>query len=420
MAGHLYALLVGIGAYPAPVPPLAGCVNDVRTMAEVLRGRVEPADLSTLVLTDGQATREAVLSALPGHLGAAGPDDTALFYFSGHGSRQAAPPERWAGEPDHRNETIVCVDSRQPGSWDIADTELAAHIAQIAATGCHVLVVLDCCHSGSGTRDVDERVRLAPDDPRVRPATSFSETAMAQATGTTRSATPPEGRGAWAPPAGRHVLLAACRSDEKAKEVTALGQYRGALSVALEAALREGDGHLTYREVLRAVSAGVQRRTVDQHPQLEATDASELDRPFLGGTLPTAPRSLTLSHLPDGWSIDYGAVHGVPEPIGDDSTELAVYPLAGETTGAPLATSTSPGRSTTASSTGPSSRPSRCAPSPSRCADPTRTPSGSGLRPQPPTRRSSRWWPTPRTPTSSSRPSTSTRRTAGSSSPGPA
>ena len=31
----LYALLVGIDAYRAPVPPLSGCVNDVRRMAEL-------------------------------------------------------------------------------------------------------------------------------------------------------------------------------------------------------------------------------------------------------------------------------------------------------------------------------------------------------------------------------------------------
>ena len=147
--------------------------------------------------------------------------------------------------------------------------------------------------------------------------------------------------GAGAGAAGRHVLLAACRSDEKAREVSVLGAHRGALSAALEATLLGGEGRITYREVLRSVTAGVLRRVGPgsaQHPQLESADASELDRPFLGGAIPATPRQLTLSRLPDGWSIDYGAVHGVPEPIGDDSTELAVYPLTAPTTGTPLAT----------------------------------------------------------------------------------
>ena len=83
------------------------------------------------------------------------------------------------------------------------------------------------------------------------------------------------------------------------------------------------------------VTSDVTSRVDDQHPQVETADATELDRPFLGGAIPTGARQLTLSRLPDGWCIDSGAVHGVPEPIGVDTTELAVYPLGGETTGAP-------------------------------------------------------------------------------------
>ena len=110
------------------------------------------------------------------------------------------------------------------------------------------------------------------------------------------------------------------------------------MSAALESALLGSDGRPSYRDVLRMVTADVTSRVTDQHPQVETADATELDRPFLGGAIPTTPRPLTLSRLPDGWSIDSGAVHGVPEPIGDDTTELAVYPLTGETSGSPLAT----------------------------------------------------------------------------------
>jgi hypothetical protein len=323
MAGRLYALLVGIDAYPAPIPPLSGCVNDVAGIAALLRERVGDTALDLVVLTDAEATRAAVSDGCARHLGRAGPEDVALFYYSGHGSQQAAPEELWDREPDHRNETLVCVDSRTEGSWDLADKELAGLLEGIAATGCHTLVVLDCCHAGDGTRDADDVVRLAPPDPRPRPAASFLGLA-------TRS-------GRWTP-AGRHVLLAACRSSETAKEVTVQGRQRGALSAALEAAVLDTDGRPSYRDVLRMVTADIASRVRDQHPQVETADATELDRPFLGGALPSTPRPLTLSHLPDGWSIDAGAVHGVPSPIGDDTTELAVYPLGGETSGSPLAT----------------------------------------------------------------------------------
>jgi hypothetical protein len=329
VAGRLYALLVGIDAYPPPIPALSGCVNDVTGFAEVLRERVGADALELVVLADGEATRSAVTTHLSDHLGRATAQDVAVFYFSGHGSQQATPEELWSIEPDRRNETLVCVDSRSPDSWDLADKELAGLLHGISASGCHTLVVLDCCHSGDGTRNAGEVVRLAPPDPRSRPAATF--VALHGPTTAVR------GTGRWTP-AGHHVLLAACRSSEKAKEVTAGGRRHGALSAALDAALLGFDGRPTYRDVLRIVTADVTSRVTDQHPQIETTDATELDRPFLGGAIPATPRPLTLSRLPDGWCIDSGAVHGVPAPRGDDTTELAVYPLTGETSGSPLAT----------------------------------------------------------------------------------
>ncbi|WP_347351869.1 caspase family protein [Intrasporangium sp.] len=325
---RLRALLVGIDAYPPPVPALAGCVNDITEMETTLRGRVPPDALDLRVLTDAAATRPAVVDAIAHHLGSAGPDDVALFCFSGHGSQQQAPPEAWSLEPDHRNETIVLVDSRTPGSWDLTDKELATLLHPVADRAGHVLVVLDCCHSGDGTRDLSlqTRVRLAPADPRPRPWDTF-------VTGARSASSGPGGvRG--------HVLLAACRSSETAKETTVEGRARGALSAVLGRALRECEGQPTYRDIHRLVAAGVAGLVADQHPQLETADATDLDRVFLGGTVTPRPRQLTLAHTADGWSIDAGAVHGVPQLIGDDSTELAVYPQDGATDAVPLATAT--------------------------------------------------------------------------------
>jgi hypothetical protein len=349
MAGHVYALLVGIDAYTGLVPPLAGCVNDVTAFGAVLQGRVAAEDLSMVTITDEDATRQTVMTQFATHLGQAGAQDVALFYYSGHGAHQDAPEELWDFEPDHQNETLVLVDSRDPGGWDLADKELAVLIAQVAASGCHLLVVLDCCHSGDATRDVDEVVRQAPPDPRHRPIESFLagtvEQAAAQAAAAAAGATTRDldqaPRERWTPPAGRHVLLAACRSSEKAKEIRTQGQHRGAMSAALEKALLQSEGTPSYRDVLLMVTSQVTTTVREQHPQFETVDSNELDRPFLGGAIPDTPRPLTLSRRPEGWTIDSGAVHGVPEPItvGDttDTTELAIYPLSAPGRGEPLA-----------------------------------------------------------------------------------
>ena len=350
MAGHVYALLVGIDAYSGVVPPLSGCVNDVTAFGEVLRGRVAAEELSMITITDEDATRENVTREFTSHLGQAGADDVALFYYSGHGAYQEAPQELWDFEPDHRNETLVLVDSREPGGWDLADKELAVLIAQVAADGCHLLVVLDCCHSGDATRDVMEVVRQAPPDLRHRPIESFLPGTVEQAAALASAAQhdtatrdldqAPHER--WTPPEGKHVLLAACRSSEKAKEIRTQGRHRGAMSAALEKALVTSEGTPSYRDVLLMVTSQVTTTVGDQHPQFETVDSTELDRPFLGGAIPDSPRPLTLSLRPEGWTIDSGAVHGVPEPIrvGDttDTTELAVYPISAEGPREPLAT----------------------------------------------------------------------------------
>ena len=67
----LRALLVGVNAYPVPVPPLTGCVNDVQAMAQTLVARVPQGDLQLLVLTDEQATRRAVTGGILAVVGAA-------------------------------------------------------------------------------------------------------------------------------------------------------------------------------------------------------------------------------------------------------------------------------------------------------------------------------------------------------------
>jgi Caspase domain len=165
MARNIYALLVGIDAYQAPVRPLRGCKNDIHQVETLLAARAQTSGdrFYAKVLTDTAATRLAIIEGFRQHLRQAKADDVALFYYSGHGSQQKSPPEFWHLEPDRLDETLVCHDSRKPGSWDLADKELAQLITEVAESKPHVAVILDCCHSGSGTRAADGMgIRRAP------------------------------------------------------------------------------------------------------------------------------------------------------------------------------------------------------------------------------------------------------------------
>jgi hypothetical protein len=326
----VFSLLVGIDAYPAPVPALHGCVNDVVAISDLLRQQVagKGLRLEPETLINQQATRQAVIDGFRTHLGRARAGDVVLFYYSGHGSQEDAPPEFWRFEPDRLDETLVCWDSRTPGRFDLADKELAQLIAGVAEPGPHVLVVLDCCHSGSGTRAAPQggiSIRRAPTDRRPRPLDSFIVSPEQVDALTRRAGEAPAAD--WVDlAAGRHVLLAACRADETAKEIPEGGQARGALSAALQWVMSQAGDQLTYRDLHKWVSARLRARVAEQTPQLECADIEDYDRPFLGGAVRRRAQYFTLSFDPaEGWVIDAGAVHGIPPVAGSETTHFAAF-----------------------------------------------------------------------------------------------
>lgn len=328
----IYALLVGLNQYDptTTVPPLQGCTNDVAAMQAYLEGRVgqDNSNLHLKVLLNEQATRQAVIEGFRSHLGQAQEGDVALFFYAGHGSQEPAPEEFWHLEPDRLDETLVCYDSRCAGSWDLADKELAKLIADVAANNPHIVVILDCCHSGSGTRgdaEASESVRRAPTDKRQRPIESFivSPEAIPAVPPVTRSLGAVSG---WRIPQGRHVLLAACQDIEEAKEYSSHGEHRGAFSYFLLETLQKANGSLTYRDLFKRTSALVQSRVSAQAPQLEASVPEDLDQPFLGGAIrPRSPHFLVSCHRQEGWVIDGGSIHGIPQPKGGETTVFALF-----------------------------------------------------------------------------------------------
>lgn len=376
MPRTVYALLVAIDEYPAGISRLHGCANDIDAVADLLNARVPAAGdaLELRILKNAEATRERIIAGFQEHLTAAGPDDVALFFYSGHGSQAPTPPEFWHLEPDRLDETLVCFNSRQSDTYDLADKELAKLIAQVAEKKPHIVIILDCCHSGSGTRAVlDGVVRRAPTDNRQRPLTSYLVTPAEATTLAARAAPPPHAAPAaptartapaaptnglvqpaptngapsvatgqaapaagapiaasdWAfLPQGRHLLLAGCRSDEEAKEHYVDGRPRGVFSTYLIETLQTANVGLTYRDLFKRVDALVRAYAAQQSPQVEATDSQDLDLPFLGGLVGSRPAYFTVTYSDEAadWIIDGGAVHGIAPIAGDETTTLALFP----------------------------------------------------------------------------------------------
>lgn len=298
----IFALIVGIDTYRA-VAPLRGCRNDAVEALGYLRSRTGDGSLQAIELHNDKATRGAIVDGIQHHLGQAGPGDTALFWFAGHGSQAPIPRELWHSEPGGLLQTLVCADSRDGDVPDLYDKELSVLLDRVAANGCHVAVVLDSCHSAGATRGaVPEPAALVrhvpPAHREPRPADLI-----------------PELRDGWAalPERSRHVLLAACRSDQLATELPMDGPSHGVFSWALLRALNDLGPGATYRELLAAARCAVEDRVQFQTPRLTGDVAA--DQPFLGGRLRHPSSGITMRHVHGRWEIDAGSCHGVPPAV---------------------------------------------------------------------------------------------------------
>ncbi|MER7056870.1 caspase family protein, partial [Streptomyces sp. NPDC000351] len=279
----LYALFVGIDDYPGR--PLRGCVNDVREAEAWLR-RQDHVASDIRRLHDGDATLAAVRTGIERHLGRSGPGDTALLWFSGHGSEEPTDAP-WEGTG--LSQALVCHDSLDDGRPPLWDTELGVLLDGIAARGAHVVAVLDCCHSGGATRD-GAAVRAVP----WRPWWSSRATVGARDGG---------GQG---PLPRRHTLLAACRPQERAHEQVLDGQVRGYFSHALLEALGKLGPSATYGGLHALVEERVRRLSSVQHPELRGGE----DRRFLSDD-PVPGSPFLLRHTAAGWEVNCGQAHGL-------------------------------------------------------------------------------------------------------------
>lgn len=321
--GSIYVLLVGIDKYPSRMaPPLLGCRNDIAEARRLLEERASASgEVVVQALLDAKATRDAVEDAVVNHLGRAASGDTALFWFSGHGTQSRAEEEAHLRiEATGRNQALVCVDG------PLLDKRLGRLLDGVAAGGAHVAAVLDCCYSGGATRGGGPTARYAP------PAADWDLSGSDDMSPMARDVSATGGQGA-----PRHVLLAAARLDQYSYEDDYAGRRHGAFTHALLGAVRAAGPEATYRELLSAADARLQRSGGRQQPVLyPAEPGGPADTPFLGGRVarPVSPYLLRLGA--HGWEVDCGAVHGLADGTGPDGTTFTVVPEDGPRPGLPM------------------------------------------------------------------------------------
>jgi len=135
------ALLIGI-VYNGTSNQLNGCINDVVAMSERLKKTFGYSDVTVLTdFTPIKPTKKNIINEIQKLIEKSKNNKEIFFHYSGHGTREI---DLSGDEKDGRDEALVPLDYQISGT--LTDDELRELFSK---SKCPVIIVLDCCHSGS-------------------------------------------------------------------------------------------------------------------------------------------------------------------------------------------------------------------------------------------------------------------------------
>ena len=287
-----YALLVGIDDYPGGAADLRGPTGDVAIMRNLLVDTYGFSQDDIVTLTDREASRQNITRAFLMHLGQAGPDGVAVFFYSGHGSRLDdnlgidSPLDEEANGVD---EALVVWGTGEDTNL-ILDDELG-FLADRLSTD-RTLLVVDACFSGTASlgpdMEIQSKAALPPDLTNLRLPKNFV-VGVSKGDGMPSGATGAVALDRLRQPE-RHVLLAA--SSENELSWTA-GQMPGSdrpvsvftyyLGQVVEDLGRSATFEAVHAElVARVADWQAERELPPQTPQVAGRAAGEAIASFLG------------------------------------------------------------------------------------------------------------------------------------------
>ncbi len=158
-----WALIIGINEYKPSINDMVsagsdsrrtwtnldGCVNDATAMKDLVVSKYSfhPQNIQTLL--NAEASRARILAELQKLVDNAKKGDIVFIFYAGHGSQVK---NSLSLEADKKDETIVPADAWKKGVEDIRDKELAKYFNLLLDKGVLLTVIMDSCHSGSGSR----------------------------------------------------------------------------------------------------------------------------------------------------------------------------------------------------------------------------------------------------------------------------
>jgi hypothetical protein len=275
------ALIIALANYP-PENNWAkiSSDNDIVLIKEalVMQG-FEPQNMTVLV--DGQGTKAGIVTAFQALIQKASKGDIVIVHFSSHGQ------QIWddnGDELDGYDEAIVPYDAGvyfetgvYEGERHLRDDELGALVdalrEKVGPEG-NVLLILDSCHSGTGTRGLRQyrgtEIKFQPEGykPTVREGrdAGFLEDQAKRGEGTEKAPM---------------VLLSGASQDEVNYEYYDYysGFNYGSLSYAFSKYFSSATNSTTYRTLFDKIQVEMSNIASNQTPQIEG----DIDRGILGG-----------------------------------------------------------------------------------------------------------------------------------------
>lgn len=342
---RVFALVVGINDYRGQIPRLNGCLKDVDQVAGYLRKKFgdpgkapattvlngagnghasggSPIQVETdgrlqlCTLTDSQATYDNIVRGFREHLSNATDKDTVWFHFSGHGAEQFAAPEFKALDPNGKDQALVCYREENDTNSQLflADKELAVLLHEVSKKRPHIVVSLDACHSGSGTRDLAEPEGLKPRTFLFLQSANQEDPALLPDVSAVRSFDSYLG-GIYSKmdhldiPVAEHVLLSACESVQTAGDLPQGGVFTSSLIQALD----EAPGPIHYASLFAKTRARASKRRSAQNPQFDTIGGFDPYTSFLlGEPMGDINNYYEVFRQGGGWYVRCGAIHGLP------------------------------------------------------------------------------------------------------------
>ena len=266
------ALLIGIDRYRHPANNLNGCVNDITAISSQLQLRF---GYTADHLMNGHATGENIRAGIRELL--TSDADELLIYYSGHGSQV---PDNNGDEIDMMDEVICPHDF--PDDYITDDT--LNLLFQLKKESVPLTVIFDCCHSGTGCRDIADRdiADVATDSMERFISFTYStqsttisveyskETPRIHKIAPHATPSPSEAKA----PISNLIFIGACGDAEVAREImTPDKTTHGAFTWSLLSILKNRkEKQLPFdRPLVNAIQNQLDEMNINQHPEIHIT-----------------------------------------------------------------------------------------------------------------------------------------------------